>query len=131
MHGLLTCDMNTQAINEMHTALLKHCETSICESANDSDIAMSDTCSHNSSASESLVRAGNNNTALLALERNAGTSSSSRPSSSDGYGYGTSGSSNHSYGTHSSGFQGNRAGDVGNDGRSRSRGSANQYTNRY
>ncbi|CAL8393292.1 unnamed protein product [Gadus morhua 'NCC'] len=75
VHGLVPCVMNNQALDEMHTTLMKHCEKSICECVDDSDIAMSDPCCHNSSASESLVQSGNDNMALLAHECNTGTSS--------------------------------------------------------
>ena len=141
VYGLVTCEMNNQAVTEMHNTLLKQCEKSICESVSDGDIAMSDTCSDNSSASESLVRAGNDNTALLA--HNDGTSNSifqrtssnscysrydnwgssvyTRPSGSQGNpkGMGDNVATSHSslrgdnY-TRTSGYHGNQAGNVGN-----------------
>ena len=54
VHGLLTSDMNNQAVTQMHAMLLKHSEKaeSICESVSDGDIK-SDIRSRDSSASDS------------------------------------------------------------------------------
>ncbi|XP_059898492.1 uncharacterized protein si:ch211-245h14.1 isoform X2 [Gadus macrocephalus] len=118
VHGLVPCVMNNQAVDEMHTTLMKRCEKSICECVNDSDIAMSDPCGHNSSASESLVRSGNDNMALLAHECNTGTSSnvfSQRTSSSSSYGsHDNRGGRVPSVDTRPSGSQGNPKGMVYN-----------------
>ena len=115
VHGLVPCVMNNQALDEMHTTLMKHCEKSICECVDDSDIAMSDPCSHNSSASESLVQSGNDN---IAHECNTGTSSnvfSQSTSSSSSYGsHDNRGGRVPSVDTRPSGSQGNPKGMVYN-----------------
>ncbi|CAL8393901.1 unnamed protein product [Arctogadus glacialis] len=137
VHGLVPCIMNNQAVDEMHTTLMKHCEKSICECVNDSDIAMSDPCSHNSSASESLVQSGNDNMALLAHECNTGTSSnvfSQRTSSSSSYGsHDNRGGRVPSVDTHPSGSQGNPKGMVDNVAASHSslRGDNDTYTSGF
>ena len=75
VHGLLTSDMNNQAVTQMHAMLLKHFVESICESASYGDIK-SEIHSRNSSAPDPFVRAGNDNVSDVGTggyDRDAGT----------------------------------------------------------
>ena len=99
--GLLTSDMNNQAVTQMHAMLLKHSEKA--ESVSDGDIK-SDIRSRNSSASTPFVRAGNDNVGDVdtgGYDRDAGTGGDDqRPSSIKGSSSLMGGNDQRGYGGH-------------------------------